>query len=1076
MDKYEYNLKLDQIKTLCAEESYQSAADIADTINWNKVRNVNALVKVGEVYEKAERYSDAREILLMAYDRSPIGRMIIYRLAEVAIKMGDYDAAMEYYDEFVEIAPHDDQKYVLRYSIKKGQGASIEELISILEEFKEQEYTEEWAYELAYLYHKAGITEKCIEACDELILWFGDGPYVERALELKMLYQPLSKEQEEKYRRFRLEKEGKTHINAEEMMRAGEFAHDEVTIPQVTVNQEKFNTINLQEEIARGMQQIIDAKGKNEVDDTMDNIKKIVEDIPYLQLAKEKDADNTNDNEDIHIATDEEIDGSLKINFNQLLGEDSDGQMSLVMNEKAQIERQITGQMSIQDVLDEWEKTRQAAEIALKEAEQQKLESAKARALQEAGDIMERLNDVIPKLDAGVTPKELLEEEYLQHQENNEEYLQHQDNFEENHEENHDDLGQSAAFMGSVDAVEQGAAVMGVVDSAVDAAAGLLGNIQPQEKAQVLVETADAAVAAAKTGIELAAKKIEASLMNDPVLAGGADSAAELAALEKDVLSQATATLPRIDLDDTIAEIPLDTNESEEQMPESEAQEAYSQTPAGYSTNVAETMKSESEVPETHSQIPADYGTDIEETMKSESEVPETHSQTPDDYSANVAEMMESVSEVSEIAQMTEMSGASGAESEMIDSSEPLSSESTATAEMPQTASESVADVTISEEPHVQLTADEVAVSELDNDEKSDEMSVSSPSEAAHSNENELQNDADIKQKTRSLNSDFDNVSLRLERELAKMTENDAALEKKLDMAKTRRMPSLRQKTARMPEIPMLEDLDTETETKMEPSKPIHELTDEQKSIFSYFIPVKGMEDQICMAYNGVLGHLKKDEAASCGNLIIQGEQGCGKTMLATSFVKVLQKGGVQPTGKIGKIDASSLNKRDVQAILRKITGGCLIIERAGDIDKKTAVALSLLMEHDITGTLYILEDTTKGIKKALSIDPEFAAKFTETVSVPIFSNDELVGFAKSYSSELGYKIDELAILALHNRISNIERIDQATTLTEVKEIVDQAIDNEAHGGLKKAISILTAKRYTEDDKIVLTEKDFIAK
>ena len=239
MDKYEYNLKLDQIKALSAEEGYMSAAEIADSINWNKIKNVNTLVKIGEIYEKAERYQDARDILLMAYDRSPIGRMIIYRLAEVAIKMGDYDAATEYYDEFVEIAPHDDMKYVLRYAIKKGQGASFDELITILEEYKDEEYTEEWAYELAYLYHKAGKADKCIDACDELILWFGDGPYVERALELKMLYQPLTKAQEEKYRRFKAEKEKPakikdeaevTEIGAMEMVKGGEIVHDDVTI------------------------------------------------------------------------------------------------------------------------------------------------------------------------------------------------------------------------------------------------------------------------------------------------------------------------------------------------------------------------------------------------------------------------------------------------------------------------------------------------------------------------------------------------------------------------------------------------------------------------------------------------------------------------------------------------------------------------------------------------------------------------------------------------------------------------------------------------------------------------------
>ena len=288
--------------------------------------------------------------------------------------------------------------------------------------------------------------------------------------------------------------------------------------------------------------------------------------------------------------------------------------------------------------------------------------------------------------------------------------------------------------------------------------------------------------------------------------------------------------------------------------------------------------------------------------------------------------------------------------------------------------------------------------------------------------------------------------------------------EKKLDMAKTRKMP----------DISLPEDLDSEEDdSKLKETKHIKELTSEQKAIFSYFIPVKGMEDQICKAYNAVLDHFNRKENASTGNLIIQGEQGCGKTMLATSFIKVLQKDGEQLTGKMGKIDAAALNKKDVQQVVRKITGGCLIIERAGDIDRSIAAQLSFLMEHDITGTLYILEDTSKGIKKALSMDEGFASKFTEKISVPIFTNDELVLFAKSYSAELGYKIDEMAILALHNRISNIERIDQATTLTEVKDIIDEAIDREAHSGLKKAISILTARRYTDDDRIVLKEDHF---
>lgn len=860
MDKYEYNLKLDQIKALSAEEGYMSAAEIADSINWNKIKNVNTLVKIGEIYEKAERYQDARDILLMAYDRSPIGRMIIYRLAEVAIKMGDYDAATEYYDEFVEIAPHDDMKYVLRYAIKKGQGASFDELITILEEYKDEEYTEEWAYELAYLYHKAGKADKCIDACDELILWFGDGPYVERALELKMLYQPLTKAQEEKYRRFKAEKEKPakikdtaevTEIGAMEMVKGGEIVHDDVTIPQITVNQEKFNTVNLQQEIAKGMQQIMEAKGKNEVADTMDTIKKIVEDIPYLKLEKEQEEYAQQPEETEHIATDEEIDGSLKLNFKELLGEDADGQMSMVMSEKTQLEHQITGQMSIQDVLEEWEKTRHAAEIALKEAEQQKLESAKARALQEAGDIMERLNDVIPKLDAGVTPKELLEEEYLKV---------------------------------PVDIIEQKAAVK-----------------EPEEE-------------------------------------------------------------QKPDMQELYADETVDEVQEPQEAPEEAIEEA------------------------------------IEEVQESR-EVPEEAAD----------EAREPVGEPEDII--------------MAEESEKDEILMQPTTMMPE------------------ITDDMLNV---DDDTSDDETS---------------QEKENVSEKR-----DFDHVTSFIEQEIAKMTAKNPGLEKKLDMAKTRKMP----------DISLPEDLDSEEDdSKLKETKHIKELTSEQKAIFSYFIPVKGMEDQICKAYNAVLDHFNRKENASTGNLIIQGEQGCGKTMLATSFIKVLQKDGEQLTGKMGKIDAAALNKKDVQQVVRKITGGCLIIERAGDIDRSIAAQLSFLMEHDITGTLYILEDTSKGIKKALSMDEGFASKFTEKISVPIFTNDELVLFAKSYSAELGYKIDEMAILALHNRISNIERIDQATTLTEVKDIIDEAIDREAHSGLKKAISILTARRYTDDDRIVLKEDHF---
>lgn len=803
MDKYEYNLKLDQMKSLYAEEKYEDAADIADTINWNKIKNVNALVKAGEIYEKTERYEDSRDVLLMAYDRSPIGRMIIYRLAEVAVKMQDFDAAQDYYDEFVQIAPHDSLKYVLRYDIKKAQGAPYTDLIPILEEFKDQEYTEEWAYELAYLYHKAGMSDKCIDACDELILWFGDGPYVERALELKMLYQPLTKTQEEKYRSFRQardSKDGMTHINVEEMQRAGEYAHEPVAIPQVSINPEKFNTVNLQEEIAKGMQQIIDATEKETITDTLDNINKMVEEIPYLKLPQVEEQPKE---ADAHIETDEEIDGSLKINFKEMLGEDSDGQMSLMTDDRAQVERQITGQITIEEVLGEWEKTKRAAEAALEEANQRKLESAKARALQQAGNIMDRLTGVIPKLDAGVTPRELLEEEYL------------------------------------------------------------------QDKPE---------------GVE----------------------------------------------------VPTPAEEPVMESPE--------------------TQTSEMQVPET--EIPVEeqpYDENVEDF--SDEYVPET-----DEEEAGLPD------------------------------------------------AEDVQDI-IEEEP----------------DALKDVPMIDIPKKP-------IAPKAVAKEKPQAEHNTWKN------------------------------------RTVRMPEISEPVNLVKEEHAEAEA---MVELTEAEKTIFSYFMPVKGMERQLRQALTGATHHLKHDATASTGNLMILGGHGCGKTTLATSVIKVLQQETGKLDGKIGKIQAEALNQKDIGQMLKKVAGGCLIIENVGELTRQSAITLSLLLEQNRSGVYIIIEDTSKGIKKALSLDEGFAKKFTEQITVPIFTNDELVTFARSYSRELGYKIDDMAVLALYNRISNIQRLDQATTLTEVKEIVDEAIDREAHGGLKKAISILTASRYTDDDRIVLREKDF---
>mgnify|MGYP001375723454 FL=1 len=866
MDKYEYKLKLDQMKSLTAEGKYEEAAEIADTINWRKIKNINALVKVGEIYEKVGRYDESKDVLLTAYDKSPIGRMIIYRLAEVAVRTKSFDEAKEYYQEFVEIAPHDNLKYVLKYEISKAQGADIGTLIGILEELKEQEYSEEWAYELAYLYHKAGMSEKCIDACDELILWFGDGPYVERALELKMLYQPLTKQQEDKYRTFRQRHDGVVEVRPEDPLESGEIIPEPVQIKDVKMSAERFNTQNLQEELQRSMQEIMNATEKEAVNDTMDNIKKLVEDIPYLQIPSEKEEEPQEEEVYQHIETDEEIDNSLKSNFQEMLV-DEDGQMSLYMQGGRVAEPQVSGQMSIEDVLAEWEWTKRAAEAALQEAEQRKLESAKARALQEAEELLGRLADVIPMLDSGLTPKDLLDQKYL-----------------------------------SKDGQPNDSAVSMVTN---------MNQFLQQEIDRLSDENAQmdeqlAAVGASPVGDYMANAGVAAEDAAQNVVAAGVQ---ELMAEEE---------LPEIAMPEGLDDI--DNQWEDEDFEELDA-----------------------EVPQENAASLAEH----------------TAEQTKPEALAEADDTMEAGTSAEDV------------------------------------------EAAILAETARQMAKESVEKEELP--------------------EIELPGDLDLgKEET-------------AEEILPAIAEPEAF------------------------EVP-----DT-----------ISKLSKELREIFTYFVPITGMEEQLCQALTGASQHLTKGATAGTGNMIIQGGSGSGKTVLATSMIKALQKETGKPNGKIGKIEASVLNQKDVAALLKKVAGGCLIIEKAGDLSRETALKLSLLLEQDTSGVLVIIEDTKHGIQKALSRDDGFAAKFSEKINIPIFTSDELVSFAKSYANELGYTIDEMGVLALYNSISNIEHADRETTLTEVKEIVDKAVAHSEKGGLKKAFSIITSRRYDEDDYIILREKDF---
>ena len=935
MDKYEYKLKLEQIQNLFAAGDYLTAAEMADTINWKKVRSSTTLCMVGEIYEKTGKYDACREVLLQAYDHSPIGRNIVCQLAEVAIKAKHVDEAEEYYNEFLEIAPKDNMRYVLAYEISCLKDQPLTDRIAILEELKEHEYTEKWAYELAVLYGQAELRDKCVETCDELILWFGDGEYVEKALDLKRLYQPLTPAQEDKYKQVR-EKKGMVEISLpqsterknviKEMVKTAECTSEEAS--ETTVTASKFNTSKLQEELAKSMRQIMNATEKETVADTMENIKKIVSDIPYLNGEHEEEAEHAFDQERINA----QVDRSLKKDFHALMKEqeesekeeqetqkqdiakeevrenadDAQSEIKEIKHtgEKTDAEEVASAQASIEEVLEEWKKTKRAAEAAMAAADQKKLEMSKENALLEAGQIMDRLKTLIPILSA-----------------------------------------------------------------------------TPGEDLPVPEDT------------------VAAKLASDDTMKAADEEAAENESVA------APEETENVEASDDIS--------SEDETTAAKAESTDSDDDA-----VMKSASAENSTDQAETSVVEEADSDLEKEMAQEnSEADDTVDDTVStDTSDSVVEEDIAAADISGVTR--EMPDLSAYQSR-VSAETPDESGHTEAGDAETTDTEAASE-TVSVSMEDQADEDELHVVESAPDEE-------------------------------------------LEKMLAQATQmfvENANVEVPVGKA-----AAVSQDTGVLPEIKLPDDLKEEQKA--------YELTEEQKELFSYFLPVPGMEDQISQILLGVKSRLGNSVTSLTGNILIQGEEGSGKTVFATSLIKAIEKEVGNEDAKIGKISASSLNGKDFAALIPQIDGGYLIIDKAGELNRETALRMSQLMEQNTRGMVILLEDTRAGIRKAMQLDFGFAKKFTEKVDIPIFTIDELVEFGKSYAKEMECTIDQMGVLALYNRINNIQKLERATTLAEVKDIVDEAIENAEGGGIKKAFGSIFSKKYNENDYLILHEKDF---
>ena len=1019
MDKYEYKLKTEEMLELMEDGEYRKAAAAADLIDWKRVRNAGMLMNVSDIYEKTKEYQKSYDVMNLAYRRSEGSRKVIYKLCSLAIKTKNIDEAIDYYDEFIQIAPKDPNRHILRYQILRAQRAPIEQQIEALEEFKKAEYIEEWAYELAKLYREAGMMTECLEECDDLILWFSEGKYVYKAMELKMQYKPLSPSQQQKYD-HRYEK----------------LSSETEEIPDLTTylgeDEEKDSALEGAEALGDTRSIGLTEQPVMENDSTSDVIDT---DAVTLEAAEEPDAEVENP-EEAGVETAEVIEASEDESEVQPATVETSGDKRTLSKDTASIP--VVGKNPVKPV-----KKKLGDTMRLDEALQQLL-NPKPEVQAEPGEEVEPdmtdleediaaiedvedleiVNQLTEEKKAEEASKERVVpsgmKELIPESETEEELI------EQAVEETSEDVPEDAVTIEAGEAEPEEEEILEA------------GEAEPEEEEILEVEEAESE--------EEEILEIDEAESEDLT-----DESEDLSEVEE-LISETEVVNDEDDSEGAAVRETMDNKNNEEPILSPEIQKLIDE--------IEGVIPEEEEVDATVSS---------EEVLEVEEEPHENMGELADDLRLGEDEYEDydayDWDDAEEFDEDDILDDYEESEDDLLDDYE-----------------ESDDDLFGEEEGY-----DDLDAYGYEEDDEDDE--VINPRDLFTAEDKISDDDLlglNSYEEVPNFEDEFSvNSAHSEEPDDREIPDEDDGID--IMSATT---PLSRKETAKLiatgktSPLPLDEIADAMSDTgfivhgryDLETQSGIGTragLTDEQKKLFSYFVPVRGMSEQLVDVLEQDKNCTNRKGTSRTGNLLIIGNKGNGKTVLAVDVVKAIQKQRDIRQGKVAIVTGESLNKKRIGDIFRKLYGGALIIEKAGQMNEKTLAKLNKAMEQDTGELLVVLEEQRKPLDRLLSSNREFRRKFTSRLEVPIFINDELVTFGQTYAQENGYRIDEMGILALYSKIDSLQREDHAVTVAEVKEVMDDAIAHSQKASAKKLVKRVFGKNTDSSDRILLSEKDF---